>query len=45
MARNATLFHCVQAASCMEVHLRMDLPLQHGKKYGFEVRSQVFTRN
>lgn len=45
MARNVTLFHCTQAASCMELHLRLDLPSGYGRRYGFEVRSQVFTRN
>lgn len=45
MARNVTLFHCVQAAACMEVHIRMDLPSGYGRRYGFEVKSQVYTRN
>ena len=45
MAHHATTFHCVRGASTMALHLRMDLPSGFGRKYGFEIRTQVFTRN
>lgn len=45
VGRNVTLFHCRQQASCLEIHLRLDLPASFGRRYGFELRSQVFTRN
>ncbi len=45
MARNVSTFHCVKGASTMALHLRMDLPSGYGRKYGFEIRTQVFTRN
>lgn len=45
MCKNVTSFHCVSAASTLTVHLRLDLPSGYGRKYGFEIRTQVFTRN
>lgn len=45
VCKNVTLFHCQKGPSSLELHLRLDLPSGYGKRYGFEVHSQVFARN
>ena len=45
LARNVSLFELKRDASILTLQLRMDLPANYGRKYGFEVKTQIFTRN
>lgn len=45
IARNVTRFECYKAAGNLVVSLRLDLSEGYGRKYGFEVKTEVYARN
>lgn len=45
VSRHVTRFECAKESSNLRVLLRIDLPSNYGKKYGFQLESQVFARN
>lgn len=45
LARNVSLLELKREASVLALQLRMELPASYGRKYGFEVKTQIFTRN
>lgn len=45
VARNVSAFNVTKAASAAEVVVRLELPSGYGRKYGFEVKTMIFTRN
>jgi len=45
MARNVSLFELTRGASILAMQLKMELPSNYGRKYGFEIKSQIFVRN
>ena len=44
-SRHVTKFECRKESSNLLVLLRIDLPSNYGKKYGFQLETQVFARN
>ncbi|MBX3169481.1 MAG: prepilin-type N-terminal cleavage/methylation domain-containing protein [Candidatus Eremiobacteraeota bacterium] len=45
VARNVALFELTNDASIMALDLKMELPSNYGRKYGFQVKTQIFIRN
>ena len=45
LARNVSLFELTRSASIMALQLKMELPSNSGRKYGFEIKTQIFVRN
>jgi hypothetical protein len=46
LARHVTFFECTQPTpAILNVKIRCELPSGYGRKYGFEVETQVFARN
>ena len=45
VARNVTQFECSKDSANLSVLLRVELPSNYGKNYGFLVQTQVFARN
>lgn len=45
VSRNVTRFECSKDSSNLNILLRVDLPSNYGKNYGFLVQTQVFARN
>lgn len=46
LARHVTVFECTQPTpAILKVTIRCELPSGYGRKYGFEVQTQVFARN
>lgn len=45
VSRHVTKFECWKDASNLLIQMRVDLPSNYGKNYGFQVETQVFARN
>ncbi|MBS2036535.1 hypothetical protein JST97_16200 [bacterium] len=45
VSRHVTKFECTKENSNLTMVLRIDLPSNYGKNYGFEMETEVFARN
>lgn len=45
IARNVTKFECEKQAASLDITMRCDLPSGFGRRYGFEIQTEVFTKN